>query len=136
MGSKGRIDVLVVDDEAGILEPIRRLLSIEQVEAATTTSPHEALELFDAHSPKVVISDLRMPDMNGWELLEEVRRRDPWALRILLTGAGKRAEVIEAINRGALFHFIEKPWDNARLLLVVREALDRYDEQARRRRLQ
>jgi response regulator RpfG family c-di-GMP phosphodiesterase len=73
----------------------------------------------------LVVSDYMMPGMNGIQLLAHARRCQPEATRVLLTGHADKASAIQAINEVGLFHYLEKPWDNAQLLLVIRQAVER-----------
>ena len=89
-------------------------------EAAT---PKEALRHVERARVDVVISDFLMPEMNGIELLKEIKRLQPEAIRLLLTGYADKENAIKAINEVGLYHYLEKPWDNEALLNIVRNAL-------------
>lgn len=114
-------NILIVDDEKDNLEALQRLLR-GQYAVTTTTSPFEALKLLQATAFNVIISDQRMPEMTGVELLEKAKKLSPRSTRILLTGYTDIASVIDAINRGNIYRYIAKPWDPEDLKLTVRQA--------------
>jgi serine phosphatase RsbU (regulator of sigma subunit) len=87
------------------------------------TSPVEAAREVARRPVDLVISDFLMPEMNGVEFLGKVRQAQPDAIRILLTGFADKENAIRAINEVGLYHYLEKPWDNENLLLLVRNAL-------------
>jgi serine/threonine-protein kinase len=113
--------VLCVDDEAGVVRSLRWLLQ-EEFHVETACDVREALELVRRHQFQVVISDQRMPDMTGTEFLSQVRRLQPQAMRLLLTGYSDYQAVLDSINQSEAYRFINKPWDNAELLRIVAEA--------------
>ncbi|MCX8086218.1 MAG: EAL domain-containing protein [Rhodocyclaceae bacterium] len=119
--------LLIVDDEPSILSALRRLLRREGYHILTATSGAEGLELLAAHEVGVVISDARMPGMSGAEFLGRVRDMYPDTLRIMLSGYTDLEAVTSAVNRGELFRFISKPWDDAELINIVRDAFRRYE---------
>ena len=114
--------VLIVDDEARILTAMRRALRREEYEILTADGPYEALEMIDQQSIDLVLSDQMMPGMRGTELLEEIGRRRPQVVRILITGwtESMRADELGALGiQGPL----AKPWDDAELKETLRKAL-------------
>lgn len=113
--------ILIVDDEKENLEALRRLLRA-QYEVVTTTSPFEALKLVQAQEFHVILSDQRMPEMTGVELLEKAKNVRPGTTRILLTGYTEIDSVIGAINRGHIYRYVAKPWDPEDLKLTLRQA--------------
>jgi response regulator RpfG family c-di-GMP phosphodiesterase len=117
--------VLCVDDEPNILSSLRRLFRPTGYRLLTATGGEEALALMEKESVDLVISDMRMPGMNGAQLLAAVHARWPETVRILLTGFADMSSTIEAINRGQLHRYISKPWDDNEVLLVVREGLEK-----------
>lgn len=117
--------VLTVDDEPSILSALRRLLRLHGITTLQATSGREGLDLLKAHEVDLVISDMRMPEMDGARFLELVKEHDPRIMRVLLTGYSDLESTIAAINRGAIHRYLAKPWDDQELLLVVREAMGR-----------
>jgi DNA-binding NtrC family response regulator len=118
--------VVIVDDEEMVLSSLQSFLELEtdyQVQPFHT--PAAALEFTDSGPVDVVVSDFLMPGMNGIELLARIRERHPHSPRILLTGYADKESAIKAINDIGLFQYIEKPWDNSNLLIVLRNALER-----------
>lgn len=118
--------VVVVDDEAMVLSSLRSFLELEtEYRIESFTSPDAALEFTATGPVDVVVSDFLMPGMNGIELLSRIREKHPHSPRILLTGYADKESAIKAINDIGLFQYIEKPWDNSNLLIVLRNALER-----------
>lgn len=117
--------ILIVDDERDNLEALRRLLR-GQYEVSIAASPFEALKIIQRQEFNVVVSDQRMPEMTGVELLEKIKSIRPSATRILLTGYTDIESVIGAINRGNIYRYIAKPWDPEELKLTIRQANDAY----------
>ena len=114
--------LLLVDDEPNILKSLSRLLRREGYNILTATSPADAFDLMAKHSVQVVISDQRMPDMSGTEFLSRVRQLYPHTVRLVLTGYTDLESVTAAINRGAIYKFLTKPWDDDQLREQIREA--------------
>ncbi len=117
--------LLLVDDEPGILSSLRRLLRPAGYAIHTAESGKAGLAILEQMPIDLVISDMRMPEMDGAQFLEQVRNRWPATTRILLTGYADVTSTIEAINRGEIFRYIAKPWDDTDLTLIVRDALER-----------
>ncbi len=131
---KTRETILCVDDEEGILLALRQQLGArfgKECEIAVAKSAQEALELVDALEKEgdklaVVIADQIMPGMKGVELLEEVHRREPRTIKILLTGQAGLDAVIYGINKAGLARYIPKPWDEPDLRLTVEKLLEKF----------
>lgn len=121
-GDANRLVVLIVDDEPRILSAMRRTLRREGYEILTAMGPHEALTLIDKREIDLVLSDQMMPVMRGIQLLEEIGRRRPQVVRMLITGW---SEELQAEQLGALGIQgpIAKPWDDAQLKETLRKAL-------------
>jgi DNA-binding NtrC family response regulator len=118
--------VLIVDDEEMVTRNLAMLLRLESALVPLPfNAPSEALEFVRGESVDVVLADFIMPGMNGLDLLAEVRRVQPAASRILLTGYADKQSAIRAINEVGLFQYLEKPWDNALMLMVLRNATER-----------
>jgi len=119
--------VLFVDDEVNILKAVKRLLRNESWEVLCAGRPQEALELLDTSAVQVVVSDQRMPEMSGVDLLSAVRERHPDVVRMMLTGYTEMNVAVEAINRGEIFRLITKPWNDEELKATLRQAFDHFD---------
>ena len=121
-----RRTILAVDDEQLVLCCLKAFFELEDKhDIVTFTDPHEALEYFYSHDIDVVISDFNMPRMDGVTLLSLVKERDPAVVRILLTGFADKDSAVRAINEAGLFQYIEKPWSNDDLSIIVRNAMER-----------
>lgn len=114
--------LLLVDDEEDILNAIRRLLRRSGYRILTATSVAAALELLALHDVQVVISDQRMPHMSGAEFLGRVKALYPATVRMLLSGYSDLASLTNAINHGAIFRFLTKPWDEDDLRQQIHDA--------------
>jgi response regulator RpfG family c-di-GMP phosphodiesterase len=117
--------ILCVDDEPHILSALRRLFRTQGYEVLTAGSAEAGLALLAEREVDLVISDMRMPEMDGVQFLERARVARPDALRLLLTGHADVEQIMDAINRGEIYRYITKPWDDTEILLVVRHALER-----------
>lgn len=118
--------VLVVDDEEIVLKSIGNYLEMEtDYQILTYTSPVEALAGIEKKEIDMVISDYLMPEMTGIEFLLKVKGKYPLATRVILTAYADKENAIRAINELGLFHYIEKPWDNEQLKIIVRNGLER-----------
>ncbi|PLX60615.1 MAG: hypothetical protein C0630_14285 [Sedimenticola selenatireducens] len=120
--------ILLVDDEPLILSGYRRGLG-KQFSIDTATSGAEALELFDRTGDNpyaVVVSDMRMPEMDGVELLKRLTVSHPQAIRIMLTGNSDQQTAMDAVNQGHVFKFLTKPCSAAALREALDEALVQY----------
>lgn len=116
--------VLCVDDEPNILSSLRRLLRPHGYQITVANSGAEGLQVMAEQGFDLVLSDMRMPEMDGAQFLEQVRRRWPDTVRILLTGYADITSTVNAINKGEIYRYISKPWDDNDLLLVIRQALE------------
>jgi response regulator RpfG family c-di-GMP phosphodiesterase len=132
--------LLLVDDEPGVLSSLRRLLRPWGYRILTAESAKGGLENLEREPVDLVISDMRMPEMDGAAFLEQVRLRWPLTTRILLTGYADVASTIGAINRGEIFRYVAKPWDDKGLTLIVGDALEarrlRHEELRRQAQMQ
>jgi response regulator RpfG family c-di-GMP phosphodiesterase len=126
--------VLLVDDEESILNSLRRLLRGQPYELLLATSGAQALEVMEQHSIDLVMTDARMPNMDGATLLAHIHRLYPTTTRILLTGYADMPTIIKAINEGKIHRYISKPWNDEEMLLTLRQALaHQYSERERQR---
>ncbi|MBU1218604.1 response regulator [Myxococcota bacterium] len=128
--------ILLVDDETPILSALRRTFFDESWETYTASSGDEAISLIYDHEFAVVLSDYKMPDMNGVELLTEVRKISPDTVRMIISGYAEAHAIVEAINEGQIFRFIPKPWNNTELLNIVKQGIRFYSLTNRNRELE
>ena len=125
--TNSRVPLLViVDDEEMVLASLRSFLALEtDYEVLTFSSPLRALKSIRESQIDLVISDYLMPEMTGIEFLLEVKKLQPYATRILLTGYADKENAIRAINEVNLYQYIEKPWNNEDLKLIIQNGLER-----------
>lgn len=116
--------ILLVDDELPILKSLIRTLRMEFAEIYSTTHVDEAIEIVKQHRISLVISDFRMPKMNGVELLMKLKAINPQLSTIMLSGQAELSDVSRALNVGALHKFITKPWDSVELIKEIHHALE------------
>jgi serine/threonine-protein kinase len=109
-----KLNILFVDDEKQILIPLKAMFK-KIFNVKTAISGPDALEIIRSNSIQIIVSDQRMPEMRGIELLKLVKEISPSTVRILLTGYADLNAVVESVNTGEIFRFIEKPWNNERL---------------------
>ncbi|MBI3285024.1 MAG: response regulator [Burkholderiales bacterium] len=128
--------ILCVDDEPNILSSLRRLFRTKGYQVLTANGGHEGLAVLETENVDLVISDMRMPVMDGAVFLEHVRARWPDTIRLLLTGFSDVQSIIDAINRGEIYRYIAKPWDDNDIVLVVRQALERKALEREKQRLE
>ena len=126
MITNGRPRILIVDDEEMILTSLRSFFSLEtDYEIITFTSSPEAVTYIETESLDLVISDFLMPEIDGIALLARAKEAQPMATRVLLTGFADKENAIKAINEVSIFQYVEKPWDNMSLKLIVENGLER-----------
>jgi len=118
--------VVIVDDEEMVLKSLGAFLSLEtEYNVQTFLSADDALKFIESNSANVVISDYLMPEMDGMRFLKHVKDLKPEIPRIILTGYADKENAIKGINEVGLYQYLEKPWDNADLLIILRNALER-----------
>ncbi|MEI7612464.1 MAG: EAL domain-containing protein [Betaproteobacteria bacterium] len=122
-GSEGGGTVLFVDDEANILASLKRTLRREGYEILTAENAAEGFSLLARNSVQVVVSDQRMPEMNGTEFLSRVKALYPQTVRMVLSGYSEISAVTDSINKGAVYRFMLKPWNDEQLKIEVSGAL-------------
>lgn len=115
--------VLFVDDESKILSAIRRLIRPLGVKAFFAESGAEGLKILEEQHIDLVVSDMRMPEMDGAQFLTEVKKRWPDTVRMLLTGYADISSTIEALNKGGIYRYISKPWDDEELKSIISDGL-------------
>jgi DNA-binding NtrC family response regulator len=121
-----RESVLIVDDEEMVLTSLSTYLALESdYEVATFTSPLRALSHLEVNDVGLIISDFLMPEMDGITFLTRARELRPDAPRVLLTGYADKENAIKAINQVGLYQYVEKPWDNDDLRLIIRNGLEK-----------
>jgi DNA-binding NtrC family response regulator len=118
-----RPSLLLVDDESAILDTLRILFKNEGFDVVVAQGGRAALEALERAVPELVVTDVRMPSVNGIEVLTAARERDPDLPVILMTAQAELRTAIDAVNRGA-FHYIQKPFDNDQLVAICRRALE------------
>jgi len=126
--------ILVVDDEKNYLLVLSAVLEDEGYEVLTAQSGHEALEIQKSSDLDLILSDMKMPVMDGIELLENIKALDPDLPMIMMTAHGTIDKAVEAMQKGA-YSYILKPFDNERLTLYVKKAVSMYQVVKENRRL-
>jgi len=116
--------ILFVDDEDNILSSLKRLFRPLKYRIFTANGGAQGLEVLEREAVDVVVSDMRMPEMSGAEFLEQVAAKWPKTVRILLTGYADLASTVAAINKGQIFQYVSKPWEDNDITLCVRNALE------------
>ncbi|MCV2419764.1 HD domain-containing phosphohydrolase [Paucibacter sp. DJ2R-2] len=127
--------ILLVDDEPSILSALRRLLRPQGYKILMAEGGAAGLALMALEPVDLVVSDMRMPEMDGVQFLEQVREGWPGTVRILLTGYADISSTIAAINRGAIHRYISKPWDDNDILLAIGDGLQRHKLEQENQRL-
>lgn len=124
--SKDKQTVVIVDDEEMVLTSLSSFLALEtDYNVETFTSAKKALEFIKNNDVGIVISDYLMPEMDGISFLAKVKDVKPQIPRIILTGYADKENAIKAINDVGLFQYIEKPWSNEDLLIILRNGLEK-----------
>jgi DNA-binding NtrC family response regulator len=118
--------ILVVDDQKSIRNTLKEILEYEKNEVVTAENGMECLKLFDKEKFDVVLCDIKMPEMDGIDVLQKLMKRDPETPVIMISGHGNIDTAVDAIKKGA-YDFIEKPLDLNRLLVSIRNAIERKD---------
>lgn len=116
-------NILCVDDEQSILNSLKRVLRKGPYKIFTALSGPEGLKIIEAEAIDLVISDMRMGEMSGAQMLAEIAASHPSTIRILLTGYSDLESTIAAVNQGKIHHYLEKPWDNDMLLNTLTQGL-------------
>jgi response regulator RpfG family c-di-GMP phosphodiesterase len=125
--SPEKITVLYVDDEENNLFSFKATFRIKY-QVLTAISGEEALKILEQKPVHVIITDQRMPEMTGVEFLEKVLVKYPDPMRILLTGYADMGAVVDAVNKGKIFHYLAKPWNEEELDMTIIRAYDKYLE--------
>ncbi len=128
--------ILLVDDEPNVLKSLRRVFRQENYRIETESNGLDALKRLEAENFDLIISDYKMPGLDGAELLKRIKRMRPETIRIMLTGHADTGAVMGAINDGAVYKFILKPWNADDLRITVALALEQHDLMQRNQELQ
>ncbi|MBN3568538.1 HD domain-containing phosphohydrolase [Burkholderia cenocepacia] len=116
--------ILLVDDEPNVLSALRRVFRPTGYDIVTADSGETALEILASTDIDLIVSDMRMSHMSGAEFLARARALYPDTMRILLTGYAELASVVQAVNEGGVYRYLNKPWDDHDLLLTIEQALE------------
>jgi response regulator RpfG family c-di-GMP phosphodiesterase len=125
--SAEKISVLYVDDEENNLFSFKATFRIKY-QVHTAISGAEALRILETKPVHIIITDQRMPEMTGVEFLEKVLVKYPDPMRILLTGYADMGAVVDAVNKGKIFHYLAKPWNEEELDITITRAYQKYVE--------
>ena len=125
--SADKISILYVDDEENNLFSFKATFRIKY-QVTTALSGDEALKILETKPVHIIITDQRMPEMTGVEFLEKVLVNYPDPMRILLTGYADMAAVVDAVNKGKIFHYLAKPWNEEELDITINRAYEKYLE--------
>ncbi len=119
--------ILLVDDEENILRALERLLRCDGYSILTATGGKAGLQQLQQHTVGVIVSDQRMPGMTGVEFLSKVKDLYPQTVRIVLSGYTELKSVTDAINKGAIYKFLTKPWEDELLRTNIQEAFAHFE---------
>jgi len=128
--------ILFVDDEVNILSSLKRLFRPQGYRIFIAESGAQGLEIMAREVVDLVVSDMRMPEMNGAQFLEKVREQWPDTVRILLTGYAEVGATIDAINKGQIYRYVSKPWEDNDITLIVKHALQQKMLEREKQRLE
>lgn len=122
-----KINILYVDDEVNNLTSFKAMFRVKY-NVFTAISANDAMKIMETQPIEVIITDQRMPNMTGVEFLEKVLEQYPEPMRILLTGYADMNAVIDAVNKGKIFHYLSKPWNEEELDMTIQRAFDVYKQ--------
>jgi response regulator RpfG family c-di-GMP phosphodiesterase len=128
--AEDKITILYVDDEENNLFSFKATFRIKY-KVLTAISGDEALSILEKNRVHIIITDQRMPEMTGVQFLEKVIEKYPDPMRILLTGYADMEAVVDAVNKGKIFHYLAKPWNEEELDLTINSAYEKYLDKAR-----
>lgn len=123
--SEAKINILYVDDEENNLFSFKATFRIKY-NVYTAISAADAMKILETKPVEIIITDQRMPNMTGVEFLEKVLEKYPDPMRILLTGYADMTAVVDAVNKGKIFHYLSKPWNEEELDMTIKRAHDIY----------
>lgn len=122
-----KIKILYVDDEVGNLVGFKSTFR-QLYDVKTALSAKEGMEILDANPDiEIIITDQRMPEMTGVEFLSAIKEKHSEPIRILLTGYTDFSALVEAINKGQIYRYLQKPWNEEEIKVVVSQAFEIYD---------
>ncbi len=119
--------ILCVDDEPSILNALKRLFRKERYQILAATDAEKAFKLMARHTVHLVLCDNRMPGISGIDFLGKIKEMYPDTIRIILTGYTEVNSITDAINRGSIYKFLLKPWNDQSLKLEIRQALEQFN---------
>lgn len=128
-GQSEKDRILFVDDEALILFALRRFFKMNNIEVDVETDCIKAVDLIREKKYKVIISDFKMPSMNGADFLEIVKEVSPESVRLVLSAHITQESLAEIVNKSEVYRFLSKPWKDKELLGVIKDSIDKYDKQ-------
>ena len=127
--------ILFVDDEENVLLSIKRIFRTADFDLLTASSGKEGIAILEKTAVSVIVSDMKMPEMSGAELLKEAMNIRPDAIRIILSGYSEADNIMDAINKGSIWRFISKPWNNDDLKMTLKNAVDLYEKKMEKQEL-
>jgi DNA-binding NtrC family response regulator len=126
LGTNEKASVLIVDDEEMVITSVRAYLQLEtDYEIHGFTEPEQAIKHMETNQVDIAVSDYLMPRISGIQFLGRAKQLQPEASRVLLTGHADKQSAIQAINEVGLYQYVEKPWENAQLLLIIQNGIER-----------
>lgn len=129
-----KINILYVDDEENNLISFKAAFRMKY-HVLIAHCGDDALKLLETKSVEIIITDQRMPNMTGIEFLEKILERYPEPMRILLTGYSDMNAVIEAVNKGKIYHYLAKPWIEEEINMTIKRAYEVYEDKQKIRQL-
>jgi response regulator RpfG family c-di-GMP phosphodiesterase len=127
--------ILWVDDEPFILSAVKRLLEMNNFEIVTCLNPHDVEGLLRSNVFHILVSDQRMPQMTGVDLLTSIKEKFPLLTRLMVTGFSDKDLLEEAVNRAGVYRFISKPWDEQELLSDLKASYEHHLQKAKNHKL-
>lgn len=129
-----KINILYVDDEENNLISFKAAFRLKY-HVYLAHSGDEALKFLESKSVEIIITDQRMPNMTGIEFLEKILEKYPEPMRILLTGYSDMNAVIEAVNKGKIYHYLAKPWIEEEINMTIKRAYEVYEDKLKIKQL-
>ncbi|MET1076416.1 MAG: response regulator [Pseudomonas sp.] len=129
------ITIQLLDDEEHVLKSLHRLLRPQGWDVHLFTDPDLALAALTEHDYAVIVSDLKMPQLDGITYLQFAKQRQPHAMRLLLSGHGDRQTLMQAINQAEIYRFLSKPWEDYEIVTALRSAIDLHQLRSENQRL-
>jgi len=116
--------ILIVDDEVNVLNTLKRIFRTEDYIIFTAQSAKDGLYVLEKENVDLIISDQKMPVMDGLDFFEKTIEKYPDVIRIILSGYAELKDALRAINKGCVYKFIVKPWNNEELKITLKRALE------------